>query len=115
MDAEKLIALRESQPAFLPPINPFKPSVALLGAAVGSLFGATIAFVATAMIGIDWQVRLVLLAHFAMSFAILGGWIAASSMLDARDDSAAPQPLVIPTGNLPPTTLSPIGRSKRAA
>jgi len=67
----------------------FNPRVALTGAAFAATLGLVAAFAVTALIGVEWPVRLIMALHAALSFAILGAWIAASFVVDDQDDTAS--------------------------
>jgi hypothetical protein len=73
--------------------TPFHPLIALLiallGAWMGGLLGATLTLAVTTTVDVEWTLRLVMAAHAAFSFGILGGWLAASFAMDDRDDTAA--------------------------
>jgi hypothetical protein len=88
--------VRESQG--LSPETPFRASIVLTGAALGGLLGGLAAVVATVVIGVEWPLPLVMGFQGAMSFAMVGGWIAASFAMDDRDDAASPDalPAVVP-------------------
>ena len=68
--------------------TPFYPLFALMGAGMGGLLGATLTLAATTTVGVELTLRLVMAAHAAFSFGILGGWLAASFAMDDRDDTA---------------------------
>ena len=73
--------------------TPFHPLIALTGAGMGGLLGATLTLAVTTTVGVEWTLRLVMAAHATFSFGILGGWLAASFAMDDRDDTRG-NPLV---------------------
>jgi hypothetical protein len=76
----------------------FNPRVALTGAAFAAILGLVAALAVTALIGVEWPVRLVMAFHAALSFGILGAWIAASFGADDEDDTASIHslPVIVP-------------------
>lgn len=67
----------------------FNPRAALTGAAFAAILGLVAAFAVTALIGVEWPVRLIMAFHAALSFGIIGAWIAASFAADDQDDTAS--------------------------
>jgi hypothetical protein len=110
MDTAKHVASRKPKSTTAPKDNPFKPLVALTGAAIFGLVGVVIALLVTSHVGLEWPMRLVVAVQIALSLAILGGWMAASFVLDARDDLESPIPLTLPTQTAPPERVLAHGR-----
>ncbi len=95
MNADNRFALNDQENIKSPAGNPFNPLIALAGALLGLLLGASVALVITAMVGVEWPLSLVIVFHAALSFGILGAWIAASFVLDDGDDAVAITPFPV--------------------
>jgi hypothetical protein len=76
----------------------FNPGVVIKGAAFAAILGLVAALAVTALIGVEWPVRLIMAFHAALSFGIIGAWIAASFAADDEDDTASVHslPLIVP-------------------
>jgi hypothetical protein len=74
---------------------PFNATVVLVGATLGGILGAVVALVVTALAGVEWPLRLVVAPQLALSFAVMGAWIAVSFSQDDRDDTASVRPLPV--------------------
>jgi len=85
----------------------FNPRVALTGAALAAILGLAAAFAVTGLIGVEWPVRIIMALHAALSFAIMGAWIAASFTVDDQDDAAAVDllPVFVPIPVVAPLVL----------
>lgn len=69
----------------------------LSAAVLAGMLGAAASLVMTSALGLDWSLRLVIAPHAALSFAIMGGWAAATfSKCQVEECPAEPMPVLCP-------------------